>query len=715
MPPQAGNPVLEPQTPAFQWQRLSLARRQLEANCNALAQRDPELAGRVRAFAPAAEYVLAIQGSDVIVAQLDGTTAKVRTCLASATAAHDTLEKVYPGGVCTEPLLLAGIDQGWLCELAYTMPVSTPSTPGHRPPLYFLAKEIEELWIALHLHDWRKLLANERVRLMVGEDVAEQFRQSLIDNPQTPQPKLALTIGDPLWPAGSDLDSIVASAREALHDRMMRFVNQYPIAFGGHTPEAISTKIRSGQKLRVLGVTSLYTTFLQYSMRDWLASFARLGHEIKLVIEGGTHEMLNSLSFAQACVEFAPDMILMIDHCRGEYKVLPPQMPFVMWVQDRLPNIFSDHGGQRQGPMDFCLGFGRLHLSTRHGYPAQRYMSTTMGINEERFNQTAPTPAQIQRFGCDVSYVSHASTPADVLLQAQVEKQNDAGKRLLHDVYDRMHAHYEQGGQALSDVLIRLIMEQSMQALRIGLAEADIKSLVFFFNQSISNALFRHQTLNWLSGLGVDLRIYGRGWEEHPTLSRHARGVADNIQDLGAIYRASKINIQVTPHGAVHQRLLDGLTAGGFFLLRWHPGDEVGPIYQQLWEWCRQRNISSEEDLRDQADAQVHEMIVRINELEGSPPNRREMTVFDVMSGHRENNFMTSAASIWAEYRGVAFNTRSELEERVRRFLANDSEREHIAQSMRQAVVERTSYTSISSRLLKFIADELSVQRAISA
>lgn len=714
MSPQAGNPVSESPS-ALQWQRLSLARRQFEANCAALAQRDADLAGRLRSFLPAAEYVLAIQGNSVVVAQLDGTTAKVRPCLASATAAHDILAKIYPGGVCTEPLLLAGIDQGWLCELAYTMPVSTPSTPGHRPPLYFLAKEIEELWIALHLHDWRTMLADVRVRLIVGDDVADQLRRSLIDNPQVPQPKLALTIGEPLWPAGSDLDSIVASARDALHARMMQYVNRYPITFGGHTPEAIAAKMRSGQTLRVLGITSLYTTFLQYSMRDWMASFARLGHETKLVIEGGTHEMLNSLSFAQACVEFVPDIILMIDHCRGEYKVMPPQMPFVMWVQDRMPNIFSDAGGQRQGPMDFCLGFGRLHLSTRHGYPAARYMSTTMGINEARFNQVAPTPAQIQRFGCDVSYVSHASVPADVLLQEHVDKQSDAGKRLLHDVYDRMQAHYEHGGQALSDVLIRLIMEQSMQSLRIGLAEADIKSLVFFFNQSISNAMFRHQTLGWLGELGVDLRIYGRGWEEHPTLSRYARGIADNIHDLGAIYRASKINIQVTPHGAVHQRLLDGLTAGGFFLMRWHPGDEVGPIYQQLWEWCRQREISSEEQLRDQADAQVHEMIVRINELEGSPATRREMTVFDVMNGHRENNFMTSAASIWPEYPSVAFNTRDELADRVRRFLASAGEREQIAQSMRQAVVERTSYTSISSRLLKFIGDELSVPRAISA
>lgn len=714
MAQQAENPASN-SSPTLQWQRLNLARRQLEANCAALAQRDAELAQRVRDFVPTCEYVMAIHGNNVIIAQLEGTTARVRPCLASAAAAHDILQKIYPQGMCTEPLLLAGIDQGWLCELAYTMPVSTPPTPGHQPPLYFLAGEIEELWIALHLHDWRKMLADPRVRLMAGPDVAEQLRASLIKHPQVPQPKLALTIGQPLWPPGSDLDSIVGSARDALHERMMRYVGQYPITFAGHTPGGTSAKIRSGQKLRVLGITSLYTTFLQYSMRDWLASFEKLGHQTRLLIEGGTHEMLNSLSFAQNCVEFAPDLILMIDHCRGEYKVMPPQPPFVMWVQDRLPNIFSDQGAKLQGPMDFCLGFGRLHLSTKYGYPAQRYMSTTMGINEDRFDESRLTTEQIRRFSCEVSYVSHASTPADVLLQGHLEKQNETGKRLLRDVYDRMAAHYEEGGQALSDILIRVLMEQSMQSLRIGLAEADIKSLIFFFNQSISNALFRHQTLNWLAETGVDLHIYGRGWEEHPTLSRFARGIANNMDDLGAIYRASKINIQVTPHGAVHQRLLDGLTAGGFFLLRRHPGDEAGPIYQELFQWCRQQNVRSEEELRHRADAQVHQMIMRINQLEGSPPHRREMTVFDVMNGHRDNNFMTSAASIWPEYHEVAFNTRSELQERVKRFLWDAGERERIAQSMRRAIIDRTSYTNISSRLLTFIADELSIPQALSA
>jgi hypothetical protein len=709
-----GNQLDAPGT-AFHWQRLGLARHQLEANCAALGRRDADLAARVQAFSPKAEYVLAIQGNQVVVAQLEGTTARVRPCLLSATAARDVLVKVYPTGQCTEPLLLAGIDQGWMCELAYTMPIATGATPGHRPPLYFLAGDIEELWIALHLHDWREMLADERVRIFAGEDAAEQLRQSLIANPQIPEPKLALTIGRSLWPAGSDLDSIVASARSASYEKMQRLIGKYPAVFARATPEAIASKIRSGEKLRVLGITSIYTTFLQYSMRDWLAAMGRLGHETRMLIEGGAHEMLNNLTFAQACVEFVPDVILMIDHCRGEFKGLPEQMPFVMWVQDRLPNIFSDRGGQLQGAMDFCLGFGRLHLSSKHGYPSQRYMSTTMGINEERFSQSPPTREQLARFGCEVSYVSHASATADSIFAVQYEKQSEPGKRWLSEVYERMKGHYESGGQALSDVAIRMLMEQSTAAQKIRLGEADIKTLIEFFNQQISNALFRHQTLQWLSGLGVDLHIYGKGWENHPTLARHAKGIADNITDLGAIYQASKINIQVTPHGAVHQRLLDGLAAGGFFLLRGHAGDRVGPVYEALWEWCQTHGISSDEQLHAKADARVVTMIEQINAMEGSPPDRREMSVFDVMHGHRESGFMTSAASIWPEYEDVAFDTRDGLEKRVGHFLANEGDRVRIARSMREAMIHRTSYTSISRRLLGFIADELATPRAISA
>src|SRR3954465_6492438 len=120
----------------LQWQRLSLLREQMEANCAALGRRDPELANRLLNYDPAGEFVLALRGTQVIIARLEGTAARVRSCLLSAEAANQTVARLCPSGTCTESLLIAGVDQGWLRAQVYNLPSSVAALPGHRPPLY---------------------------------------------------------------------------------------------------------------------------------------------------------------------------------------------------------------------------------------------------------------------------------------------------------------------------------------------------------------------------------------------------------------------------------------------------------------------------------------------------------------------------------------------------------------------------------------------------
>src|SRR3712207_8973576 len=99
---------------------------------------------------------------------------------------------------CTEPVLVAGLDQGWLWHALYHLPVNTPRTPGHRPPLYFLASDIERLWLVLHLHDWRAVLADGGVRLFAGARCAEQARAAIAAHATLPWPRLCVTVDPPL-------------------------------------------------------------------------------------------------------------------------------------------------------------------------------------------------------------------------------------------------------------------------------------------------------------------------------------------------------------------------------------------------------------------------------------------------------------------------------------------------------------------------------------
>ena len=694
------------------WRPLQLLEAQFRANCAALAHRDAGLAERLLAWAPAGECLLQTAPDHLRLARRKGESLEPIPNLISPAAARDVVKKVYPKGQCTEPIVVAGVDQGWLWQMLYGLPCAPPGLPGHRPPLFFLVRQIEELWLALHLHDWRKLLADNRVRLFFGEDSAQQLEHAFLDDGHLPWPRLSLTIDPQLWPAGTNLESILNACRAKLSNELQGVMNQLGSLYASPDPASLGQRFASGQPLRILGITSRYTTFLQYSMRDWLAAFEAMGHQTKLVIESADHETMTNLVYARTCAEFQPDLVVLIDHYRRELEGFPENVPCVMWIQDWLPNITTTKAGAAQTARDYVLGYGRIECTRQYGYPASRFLPAMVGVNEKRFGSELVGSASADRlFCCDVSFVSHASTPADVLVQRNLETAaSDGTRRLIRDIFDRLLAIYD-AGQAVSDPQhMTALVQQSLLDLRLTIVPEHRETLVNFFSHQVNNALFRHQTLNWLAELDLNIHLYGRGWETHPTLKRYARGPADNQTQLATIYRSSKINLHLTPHGAVHQRVLDGLCAGGFFLIRHRPGDAAGIAYRPLCRWIREQRITSDEELRAKATPQVREWIA-------AACAARDWNVFDLgypfvdeLNLLADSDYTLAGAALWEDYFQVAFASKTELHQKAERYLSDESERQRIVGRMVQPVLEKLTYQGINRRLLDFIAGDLSHQ-----
>jgi hypothetical protein len=426
-----------------------------------------------------------------------------------------------------------------------------------------------------------------------------------------------------------------------------------------------------------------------------------------LLIERADHEIANPLLFAEVCAEFRPDLILMIDHYRGEFAGLPQNIPCVMWVQDRLPNIFRAQAGAAQRSMDYSIGYGRQECVVAHGYPRERFMPAMVGVNERRFARRELTRDEVERFACDVSFVSHASTPAELLVQREIDKSAlPQAKRFLATTFEMLRAVYDAGGFVTETGHIKRMLRESMCAC--GVETSDISSLLDFFVQRVNNALFRQQAIAWLAELDVNLHLYGRGWDEHPRFKRHARGVADNERQLVAIYQASKINLQVTPFGAVHQRLFDGLSAGAFFLLRHCTGDDCDVIYREMWRWCEQAHVRGGEQFFEQAPPRVRAMIDRVVQLTGEDPSQIADTFFIGLEETASAGFTRSPATLWPdEYPRVSFRTRADLSTLVRHFLTAADERHAIASAMRSTMLEHMTYKGVACRMLKFIADDM--------
>jgi len=700
--------------PQNSWIPLKALGSRFLQNVEALAGRMPELAQVLKDLTPSQTYFI-LPMSDTIqlgVGNGIGGTPIPQPHPLPAMGAKELIRKLYPSATCHLPVVVGGEDMGWLWNGIYRLPPQTPALPGHHPPLYFLIKDIERLWVMLHMHDWQGLLADPRVRLFVGQDAFERFRGSLVDETVCPWPRLAVQVDPTLWNGHPTLDEILAESAECANRELKGCTEQINLAYATTTPQSIASQLGSGRPLRVLGITSRFTTFLQYSMRDWLAAFERLGHQTRLIIEEHDHEVANSLTIASACVEFKPDLVVIIDHYRAELGGVPGQIPLVMWVQDALPTIFRREAGAAQGALDYVMGFSRLDLVHQFGYPADRFMSAVIGCDEMRFAPGELSLSEQAKFGCDVSFVSHASTPADVLLQMEIDRAGSAdAERLLRNIFDQLKAVYQEGGFVTERIQIRGMIDRAMAQTRTSVPETEMPKLVDLFAQKINNALFRHQSLNWLAEMGVDLRLYGRGWEKHPTLARFARGIADNNNQLSLIYRASRISMQISPHGAAHQRLMEGLACGGFFLLRQCPGDLIERRYQTIWNWCVSKRIGSDSQIRSSSEPRIAEAVAQVAGILQHDPFKMSHSFMEELRGSAQGGYIRSAGMIWGEdYDAVAYGSADELRAKVTQFLGDEHERRRIASSMRAVVLARFSYSATTRRLLGFMAEDLAAR-----
>jgi len=698
---------MEDSSSSNSWTRLALLGHRFAANLDALTHSNPVLAEELRRMNPGRKYFVRALGAGFQMGvEMAGVISPLPQ-IVSPEGARQITQKLYPTAICNQAVLVAGEDMGWLWQSVYQLPCHSPLAPGYRPPLYFLMRDLERLWVILHIQDWQKLLADARVRLFAGENAFAELRAFLPANTGCPWPKISVTVDQSIWPAGMTIDVLNQESMAIANQHLAQVQSELRMFASTFTPQSIAEQYSSGKPLNVLGITSRYTTFLKHSMRDWLSAFARLGHRTEIFIEPADHELSNNLVMAEACARFKPDLIVMIDHFRAEMPGLPQGIPMAMWAQDYMPKIYSPDGGAAQGPRDYVLGFAyeKMRLVHEFGYPSDRYLITTIGMDPERF---APRPAddpQLAKYVCDVSFVTHASLSAEQIVKEQMGRNDADAKRLLGSIFEQLRAVYDAGKTIVAPPGIRRMIEQGFIDTRTQPTPELVQQLMHLFYMRVNNALFRHQALHWLIDLGIDLRLYGRGWENHPAFKRFARGVADHEGELSLIYQASRINLHISPLGSLHQRVMEGLASGGFFLLRRSDGDIIGRHYARLWGFCQRLGITSDEQLKACTDPQVQEMLGQAVDIHQCDPFAEKYTFMQLLQTMHDCNYLCSAGCVWGnDYDETSFGSKAELEKKIAYFLGNPLERQRLTQSMLRPVLERFTYEKTTTRLLEMIA-----------
>jgi hypothetical protein len=298
-------------------------------------------------------------------------------------------------------------------------------------------------------------------------------------------------------------------------------------------------------------------------------------------------------------------------------------------------------------------------------------------------------PSTLARLTCDISFVSDDSTPPETLVAREAERlQRFVSPAVMWDIFERMRGEYASGAILPHSSIVTRRIRQARLSAGVELQNDQLQPLVNFFDH-LNRVMFQHQTIAWLAGGDFRLHLYGRGWNEHATFGKFARGEIDGDAMRIAVLRASRINLAANVYGVVDARVVEGVSVGGFFLMRFCPADLMERFFPPLHAFCDQQQITSNADLAERATADVRRLMefasrtLGVDVLDAWPDFPGELRAAD------EAGYARSAATIWPQYPGVCFSTRDELIGLVGRYLYDVPERQRVADEMRRQLAGR--------------------------
>jgi hypothetical protein len=592
---------------------------------------------------------------------------------------------------------------------------------GFSPRIFLLDPDPRRFAVGLYVCRSIDPLLHPRTIVFIGERCLDDLETYLNANPSVNPPAYQICLPTDLPDFERRLTTTLQRVSEGRLVRARETIQQIDSIYTAKSPAYWRQRFHAAgaRPLSVLGITSRFTTVLQYTMRDMRAAFERKGHRFHTLIEPNDHDMLDGAAFARAVAESQPDLIFVIDHHRAEYPhVLPENVPYVCWIQDMLPHLTNTQAGRRLGSLDFFIASNIRQLARSYQYPADRGLLWTT-CTDHRLYSNEPLPdAELDPFRCDFSYVSNQSTPPEVFHQRQRQAAAAPGGAvaLLDAIFEILKQDFRAQPSTAGTRPAMLVLEDAAAAAGVQPASPQIADLMArTYIHPLAELMFRQSTLEWVADYcqrrGRTLRLYGNGWGSHPRLARWAAGVAPNGCALRAIYQATAINLQINGYSAVHPRLLDGLASGGFFLIRHTPFDTLARPVQRLLSVIQNSAIQPDTDYDPAQVPEFADALRQVCALRGQrvPAVARIAAAdFDLYNELAADAYRRCADAVLPGYDDVRFATSDEFSRLADRYLQNPDDRKPVVKSMSQRVIESFSYDTLVDRLLAFVAAALS-------
>jgi hypothetical protein len=575
-----------------------------------------------------------------------------------------------------------------------------------RQCVHVIVEDPTHLRATLHLHDYSAPsgpFADPRFRFYLGPDWFDSFCAAFLADPGLPYPKTSVTHseqGERIRRRLAPLESEFAGRIEEQRDAANAYYNSLD---RGHLASLFSDA--PPRQPRVLFFTSRFTTVLQYSTRDSADAFAQLGWDARVVIEPTEYHTITPALILREINEFKPDLIFVLDHLRYEYgRLIPAAAPFACWIQDQLGNLMSEKAGRSITPRDFVLTLVGPMYTGRWGYPPRQIVELT------KLTRPPILPATWAPDGDDLVYVSNASQDPARCAQQTIDTPGlpETIRGVVVDACEQMLALYSRGESLPTLWHLARLVDRSSQRCGVTLAPADHTRAVHLLNHPLNNALYRQQALRWVvaaaKNLGLKLALHGSGWESLPDFAPFARGPIAYGQPLEELTRRSKINLQIIPSTCLHQRLLDGLVAGGFFLVRSHPADTLLPRLAHFIDRRLDPAVNSvAEALRAVKESDHAEFERMLHEAECYTELGEPIDLVRWMRAWNRGGLVLPGGEPLPHIGEVSFGDGATLESLIRRYIDDPELRREVCGEQRRSVESRFTYATGMRRVVRRI------------
>ena len=624
------------------------------------------------------------------------------------------------------PIILEGFDPPWMFEELYNASTGT-TLPNFRQRLIVVQEDAAEFLNGLACIKLNEKLADERTLWFIGTNATEKLKawtseqllvgppQCVISNPQIRQKATPST-----QQVFQDASRAWELQRNSLTEKVQQKFNPRSTSYWN---ERFQRAHNGGEPLRIVLLTSRFSTYILHSAEDLLQELRADGHDAQLLVEPDQHSLATDTFYLDAMNRINPDLVICINFPRS---MIPSRVakdiPYVCWIQDMMPHLLDSKVGEAQTPLDFTVGMVSQSFYQQYAYPREQVQWMPMSASTRKF-QPPKTQAPYES---DICWITHHGEPAPELHKRLIRDCEatipDAADRLCN-VPDQITELCRDSTSFMLYELHRLKQEIIAELPTRSNSPIKPSALVHSYVDQMAERIFRLETARWAvraaNKNGWTLKLHGRGWDINDEFTAYAAPEIAHGEDLVRCYSSAAVQLHASLTQPLHQRVAECAFSGGLPLCR-ITRDSFSllndNIIRQAEEQGYGRRLQNDPDGREveiNQLSQAQHMVSQLRRLRLCAPNEYQdgklswpgFKIKDMKA--QDTSIIRAHTEVFNGMLNHFFATESDLESLLAMAISDSQWRNEQSAVAQNQLMKTMSTKSFSHQMLEFVTNRL--------